>query len=211
MSGIVSDDRAQQLRRDRGRVYGNPAENHDGIAQMWASLLAPHWRDIRALRPLPRWVVALLMVGLKLNRMRRVFHEDNFDDLGVYLGFAKDWQREAPGAPAAIQRRIYVAGPYSAQSEEGRLCNVERAAEAGAECLRRGHLVHVPHTCTAPLDRPGVTYEHFMAVDLDLIRNWADAVLFLGSSPGADRELACAQACNLDVYLSLDEVPDLRG
>lgn len=73
-------------------MYGDPEENHHGIAMMWACLLQP-WADkISRMEPLPTHVVALMMAALKLNRMRRVYKKDNYDDLKVYLGFAEEWQ-----------------------------------------------------------------------------------------------------------------------
>lgn len=78
---------------ERRKVYGDPFDNHRGIAMAWAGLLQPHWESIRYLKPLEPHVVALLMAGLKLNRMRNVFHQDNYDDCRVYLGFAQGWQR----------------------------------------------------------------------------------------------------------------------
>lgn len=84
------------VKRDRQQVYGDPLENHAGIAQMWASILQP-WADRIALgTPLPPHVIALLMTLLKINRMRYVFHEDNYVDASVYSGFARQWQPSAP-------------------------------------------------------------------------------------------------------------------
>jgi hypothetical protein len=82
----------EALKADRQEVYGDPIENHKGIAQMWACLLQPHAERIARMEPLPEHVIALMMVGLKLNRMRRRFKQDNYDDLRVYLGFAEGWQ-----------------------------------------------------------------------------------------------------------------------
>jgi hypothetical protein len=79
---------------ERGKVYGDPKENHDGIAMQWAPMLQPHWEAIRDMKPLPAHVVALLMVLVKVNRMRLVYHEDNFSDAANYLDFAEGWQRD---------------------------------------------------------------------------------------------------------------------
>ena len=82
-----------EIRNQRGSIYGPPEENHRGIAQIWASILQPHWQDIRDMKPLPTWAVYLLMVGVKLNRMRLVYHPDNYDDARNYLRFAEEAQR----------------------------------------------------------------------------------------------------------------------
>lgn len=81
-----------KIREERQKVYGDPKENHTGIAMIWAPQLQPHWEAIRDMKPLPPHVVALLMVGLKYDRMRLAFHDDNYVDLRNYLRFAEDWQ-----------------------------------------------------------------------------------------------------------------------
>ena len=49
-------------------------------------------------------------------------------------------------------------------------------------------------------------YETWMRWCLAILRR-CDAILYLASSPGADRELACAQEWGLIVFRSLEEVP----
>ncbi len=90
----MSETDLEKLKEDRQNVYGDPLENHKGIAQMWACLLQPHADKVARMEPLPPWVIGLMMSALKLNRMRRVYKQDNYDDLKVYLGFAEKWQRE---------------------------------------------------------------------------------------------------------------------
>ena len=40
---------------------------------------------------------------------------------------------------------IYVSGPYSAETEEGRLKNTQTAIDIGIELIRKGHTVLIPH------------------------------------------------------------------
>lgn len=82
---------------ERRKVYGDPRDNHRGISMAWAGLLQPHWQAIRDMVPIPEHTVALLMASLKMNRMRMVYHKDNFDDLRVYVGFAQAWQQTWTG------------------------------------------------------------------------------------------------------------------
>lgn len=82
----------EEIKAERQKVYGDPLENHKGIAQMWAPLLQPHADKIKAGEPIPPHVVALLMCALKLNRMRIAYHEDNYTDLRNYASFAQEWQ-----------------------------------------------------------------------------------------------------------------------
>jgi hypothetical protein len=85
-------DRLEAVHQNRGTVYGDVKENHEGIAAMWASLLQPHAKDIAAGKPIPAWAVCLMFCALKLNRMRRVYHQDNYDDLLLYAAFAAEMQ-----------------------------------------------------------------------------------------------------------------------
>ena len=87
-------DRIDAIKAERQKVYGDPRENHKGIAQMWACLLQPHAEAIAKMEPLPEHTVAMMMAALKLNRMRRVFHQDNYDDLTAYISFAREWQKD---------------------------------------------------------------------------------------------------------------------
>lgn len=91
---IVSSERFDELRASRGAVYGDPKENHSLIAGQWAAILQPWGKHISEGKPLPPHVIALCMVGLKLNRMRLSFHRDNYEDLGVYASMAMKWQQE---------------------------------------------------------------------------------------------------------------------
>lgn len=92
---LVGDDpKLTEIQAQRQKVYGDPLENHRGIAMAWVGLLRPHWEAIRDGHPIPSWTVAHLMCALKLNRMRRVFSQDNYDDARNYAAFAEKWQRE---------------------------------------------------------------------------------------------------------------------
>jgi hypothetical protein len=105
--------------------------------------------------------------------------------------------------------RIYVAGPYTSQDEgvEGRMRNVARAVEAGVKVWKKGHFIHVPHSHTMLFEKAGM-YEDFMRLDFTYLEKWATGILYLGQSPGADRELAEAERLGLKVYRSIEEVPD---
>lgn len=89
--GMNSHD---QIKRDRQAIYGDPLENHKGIGMAWTPLLQPHVEAIARGEPLKASTVAHMMAAMKLNRMRRVYHQDNYDDLAIYLEFARKWQEE---------------------------------------------------------------------------------------------------------------------
>lgn len=203
----------QAVKNERQKVYGDPRENHAGIAQSWAGILQPWHEEIRRGEPVPPHVVALLMVQLKANRMRRVYHGDNFTDLRAYLDFAEEWQREAP-PPASVARthhRIYLAHPYSAPTLAEREMNVHHANLLAAKLMAKGHDVHSPITATHPVDQaaPGaIDYERWMRLDFGIIDRWATAIFAAGDSPGVRREVALAKRLGLTVWTKLDEVPE---
>jgi hypothetical protein len=92
----VAMNEVEQVKHERQKIYGPPKENHEGIAQGWAPLLQPWWREIKMGRPVPPHVAALLMIVVKTNRCRRVPHPDNYVDIRAYLDFVEEWQKDAP-------------------------------------------------------------------------------------------------------------------
>lgn len=102
--------------------------------------------------------------------------------------------------------RIYVAGPYSAPTISGIHENVLAANRIGKLLALKGHYVFVPHTMTYGWEE-ALSYEQVLDIDLSILRKWATAVYYLGSSPGADRELEEAHRLGLTVFRDLAEVP----
>jgi len=98
---------------------------------------------------------------------------------------------------AANQLLVYVAGPYSASTAERRERNVEAAVDAGVALFQRGHFPYIPHL-THFVDlrakQTGITleWEDYISWDLPWLER-CDALLYLGSSKGADLELRFCQ------------------
>jgi len=105
---------------------------------------------------------------------------------------------------------IVIAGPYSADSEAKRSANLEVLNNAAAEVYRKGHIPVI-----------GVNASLFVADKLnDLNRSEViskisfaivercDAILMIGSSPGADKEKEIIEGKGLPVYHSLKEIPE---
>lgn len=106
---------------------------------------------------------------------------------------------------------IYVAGPYSAPTEDEILTNTTRAIDAGIDLIELGHVPFIPHM-NGCWDRRakerGTEYSHAFWLDWCLV--WlakCDALLFLGPSPGADIELEFARTNGMPVYRGWNEVP----
>jgi hypothetical protein len=107
---------------------------------------------------------------------------------------------------------IYVAGPYTADTEEGKLANTEAAMKAGLEILGRNHHPFIPHLTHYfdqwALARLGSLLPSSLYYEWDLaILEKCDALLYLAPSPGADKELERAQELGLVVFYSLREIP----
>lgn len=112
---------------------------------------------------------------------------------------------------------IYIAGPYTGRTTEERDANIHRADMAARSIallgLRLGIMVRVltPHLNTARWEESigfhtaeGEGY--FYRVCLDWILDTADAVYFLGPSPGANLERALAEAIGVPVLTTEEEV-----
>jgi hypothetical protein len=106
--------------------------------------------------------------------------------------------------------RIYIAGPYSAPSEDERELNARRAIEAGLALFKLGHTPFIPHL-THYVDlhahRTGVvmTWDDYIRLDLEWL-DVCDALLYLGPSKGADLELQYALKAGKRVFRSLLEI-----
>lgn len=111
---------------------------------------------------------------------------------------------------------IYVAGPYSAETEAERVANVHLACLAGQQIIERGHWPFVPHLThffdAWVIKHRGLAHEPELYMKWDFaILERCDALLFLRPSPGANRELALAWERGKLVYLAIDEIPVPAG
>jgi hypothetical protein len=110
--------------------------------------------------------------------------------------------------------RIYIAAPLSAPTFEKMEQNAQTAIEAGVMLLQAGHTPFIPHL-TLYVDKyyqdngmsidGELDYEDYMRYDFAWLR-LCDAILYLSSSPGADREFAIAEQIGLKVFRSVKEV-----
>lgn len=112
---------------------------------------------------------------------------------------------------AAVPLRIYVAGPYTASSEKETSRNVDMAIDAALALYKKGHFPYVPHL-THFIDERARRSGVEMAWE-DYVFRWdsawlelCDALLFLGDSPGARKELELAQRLGKKIFYSLDEI-----
>jgi len=106
--------------------------------------------------------------------------------------------------------KVYVAGAYSADTEDGKLQNTLKAVDAGIKIFKMGHYPYIPHL-THWVDLRSIeihdhlTYENYMEWD-DVFLQCCDAFLYLSKSKGADVELSRAIEMGKKIFYSLDEI-----
>jgi hypothetical protein len=110
--------------------------------------------------------------------------------------------------------KVYIAGPYTAQTEEQMVTNVNAAIDASFIIYSRGHFPYIPHL-THFIDQRAkevgfrLEWEDYIRWDLVWLEG-CDALLYLGSSRGADMELEAAKKAGKKIFYSLSEIPILN-
>lgn len=109
---------------------------------------------------------------------------------------------------------IYCAGPYSAPTEHGRLDNTKRAMDVALELMKKGHYPYIPHLSHfldvyAQEKQIQLPWEYWLNFDKVWLEK-CDALYFIGSSPGADKEIGWAKEMGLKIFYSMEEVPTVE-
>jgi hypothetical protein len=107
--------------------------------------------------------------------------------------------------------RIYISGPYTAESDAQIIQNVMRTIDVGLTLWKKGHYPYIPHLThfvdlRAKEKGIKMTWEEYIEWD----KAWVevcDALLFLDNSKGAKKELEYAKKLGKIIYYSTDEVP----
>ena len=119
------------------------------------------------------------------------------------------------GAYLPVRHRIFVSAPYSAANHHDTAANVRAAVNAAEVCWAKGHEAFCPHShshaigCRSTYEDRSISYERWMGFSFGILDNWATALLFLGQSPGADRELERAVSHGHTIFHGADDVPDV--
>jgi hypothetical protein len=109
--------------------------------------------------------------------------------------------------------RIYVCGPYTAETEAQIIQNVVKAIDIGLALWKKGHYPYIPHL-THFVDLRArekcvkMKWEEYIEWD----RVWlevCDALLFLGDSKGAVKELEYAKKLRKKIYYDIKDVPNI--
>ncbi len=89
------NDKEKAISAQRQSVYGDWRVNMEGTSKQLDGL-ADIFHSCRPSEGLPAWWAPLCMVAVKLNRIASGnFHQDNFDDLRVYLSFLEQMQKDS--------------------------------------------------------------------------------------------------------------------
>jgi hypothetical protein len=106
-------------------------------------------------------------------------------------------------------RRIYIAGPYRAETAWKRKQNIARAAALGLEVCKLGATAFVPHKNTEDCDGE-LPDEFWLAADMEWLRV-SDAVLLTsdwGRSAGAIEERETALILGIPVFDNLKDLDE---
>ncbi len=106
---------------------------------------------------------------------------------------------------------IAVAGPYSAETEEQQALNLKAMNAAAAEVYKKGHIpvIGVNASLYVADELPGKDRKKVISDISYAVVNRCDAILVIGSSPGADHEKKLLEEKGLPVYYSIDEIPPI--
>ena len=107
---------------------------------------------------------------------------------------------------------IAVAGPYSADTEEQKASNLRAMNIAAAEVYRKGHIpvIGVNASLYIADELPDKNRGQVISDISFAVVERCDAILMIGSSPGADYERELISAKGLPVYTSIDEIPEAK-
>lgn len=109
--------------------------------------------------------------------------------------------------------KIFISGPLTNAGQadiDTMINNMDNAVKAGIECIKKGHYPFIPHLSLytneiAHNQGLEIPWQTWMDIDHAFLRG-CDAVLYLGSSKGADIELLRAKDYGLRIFYSLNEV-----
>lgn len=104
---------------------------------------------------------------------------------------------------------IGVAGPYSADTDEKRIENLEAMNAAAAKLLESGHIPLIGVNAALPvIERAKIKNKYKAMMDISLaVIDRCEGILILGESPGANKERDLILAKGLPVYYNIDEIP----
>jgi len=104
--------------------------------------------------------------------------------------------------------KIYIAGPYTGKDARETALNVYKAIVVGVEIWKRGHYPYIPHLTHYIWIHPSgnLTYEEWLEWDKPWLES-CDALFYLSSSKGADKDLEFAKTLNKIIFHNIVDIP----
>lgn len=105
---------------------------------------------------------------------------------------------------------IAVAGPYNADTEEKKAQNLKAMNIAAAAVYKKGHIpvIGINASLFVADELPAAERRKVISDISFAVVERCDAILIIGSSPGADHERMLLEQKGLPVYFSMDEIPE---
>ncbi len=114
--------------------------------------------------------------------------------------------------------RFFVSGPITPRDCTPReavkiqTLYVDEGIRVGIELMRKGHFVFIPHLSFYVHIHPSndvlFPLDYFYQYDFSIIKDWANALFYISTSPGVEREVEFAEAWGIPIYRNLDDVPE---
>ncbi len=203
--------------REHKLVETPDSRRRRGVTTLWFAIFAVLFTVYNSFRPAPTighdWLDWSFLITSLLCTVLYRKHKSHLRPARLLdvLAFHRAADKHLVSKPLLI----YVAGPYTADDPGQVEKNVNRAIDAGIEIFRRGHFPFIPHL-TDFVDKRAkesgapLTWNDFIAWDKPWISK-ADALLFLGSSPGAELELREADRLGKRIFRAIEEIPVLSS
>lgn len=108
--------------------------------------------------------------------------------------------------------KIYVCGPYSADTDEKVLDNVHIAIDVGIQLFKMGHTPFIPHLThwiekrAIRTGEGSIPYEKWLEYD-NIWLEHCNAIYVIGRSNGADGEVLYAVERKIWIFTAMDQVP----
>ncbi len=105
---------------------------------------------------------------------------------------------------------IVIAGPYNADTEEQKATNLKAMNIAAAEVYRKGHIpvIGVNASLNVADELKDIDRRKVISNISYAIVERCDAILIIGSSPGADHERNIISGKGLPVYYLVNEIQE---
>lgn len=160
------------------------------------------------------WVTLLLFILITiLYLVHNRFSNLTSVTVGIVLIIAyrilKIWPSDNPKQKTRL--KIYIAGPYTADTEEGLISNTMASIDAGLKLYFKGHfpfIAHLTHWVDQRAKETDVPIQWHDYINWDSA--WleeCDALVYIGKSKGADLELKKAKSLGLKIFYSVEDVP----